>query len=218
MMNKSFGIALSIALGLHILVMAAVGIKSYEAPGRSRPYTTIDFLGPILGKTAFDMMLGHNSSRDNIIYSGDLVDRRKLVVTVPEKALGARAFSPDREKNMDASILGSLAGEKAAPDMETRASSWAAKEERGVMYKPEAPLIMKEPYGDKTSFRIRIKALVDREGRVLKTEPVTTTGYPQLDMAAGKFVEKWIYEPAKGGTSNDEWHEEDVVLKAGNER
>ena len=57
MFNRSMGIAFLVALSIHVLCMSAVTIINPKYDGRMKAYTRVDFLGSILRKTAFDIML-----------------------------------------------------------------------------------------------------------------------------------------------------------------
>ena len=70
-------------------------------------------------------------------------------------------------------------------------------------------------YGNEVMFRIKVRALVSKEGSGRNAEPVTTTGYPQLDIVAARFVRGWLFEPSADTGTYDVWQEVDVVLKAG---
>lgn len=222
---KGLGLILLISLGIHILAMSAVSIVSYEGPGRTTPYTRIDFLGPILGKTSFDLMLrtSAKAERPSIKEETSLSGENILKVRAANKAADAAEFPDSQEKALDASIAGSLVPGSTAP--ETRAQSMVKRAPSGVVTnviktrkvisRPDAPSFLEGQYGDKTYFRIKIKVMVNDDGNVVRAEPMTTTGYPQLDIAAAKYAERWIYEPSTSSPAGGEWIEEEIVLKAG---
>ena len=218
-----------ISLGVHVIVMSVVGIVSSEGPGRTKPYTRIDFLGPILGKTAFDMMVGHAARTTPLTpgAEGSSVEEEGLIVTAKGKVPPLAERGPHEEETLDASAAASLSGWKAVPEAKVRAQEEARADRkvkgldntgampRKVVFRPDTPSFIKGQYGERDSFRIKVKALLDAEGNVIKAEPLTTTGYPQLDMSAAKFVKSWVYEPSEAVSRAEEWVEEEVVLKAG---
>ncbi len=221
-MTRALGLALMISLGVHIIVMSAVSIVAYEGSGRNRPYTRVDFLGSLLGKTAFEMMLAHASPGSGAVpeqeVSGGEVEALK--VRFSGKSHRLQEVPSLQERAMDTEIKGFFAGEKVTPDhrQQSAVGTVPINTGRKVVYRPEAPVFIKGLYGDKGSFRVKVRALVNEEGSVTKTEPLTTTGYPQLDMMAAKYLERWVYEPARRKSSREEWLEEEVVLKAGDRR
>ncbi len=129
---------------------------------------------------------------------------------------------------MDTSVLDFLKGSKIVPDLsldfgpdDLMMPGWGSKgseDENGrkVIYSPEPPFIIRGPYGDKETAGIRVRALVSTDGNVRNAEPLTTTGYPQLDIMATKFVRSWIFEPKKNIAAGDKWLEVDVILNIGN--
>lgn len=227
MTSRGLGAALIIALGVHVAVMSAVDIVSYSGPGRTKPYTRIDFLGPILGKTSFDMMVAHHASvsraaTEALRSSGG---EEYLAVTAEGRILPPHEPGRADEDALDASVSAALAGWEATPGEKSRPGSKADVSTnrqdgpdiapRKVVHRPDAPFFIKGQYGEKDLFRVKVKVLVGADGSVIRTEPVTTTGYPQLDMSAAKSVKGWIYEPSKPPSRAEEWIEEEVVLKSG---
>ncbi len=65
------------------------------------------------------------------------------------------------------------------------------------------------------SFRVKVKVQIGRDGNVKHAEPLTTTGYPQLDMMASKYAKGWIFEPKEDVNVPDEWQVVEVVLNTG---
>lgn len=230
MINRRLGIFLLIALGAHIFIMTAVIIITPEDMGRVRPYTKINFLGPILRKTAFDIMLENVNPVVRTTYRlADLsVQRGYLDLTVLKNSSTVQEFPENLERNMDTSIMDFLAEVKTVPDLSlgygmdsTLLSSWDLKEPltkdlRQVIYKPDQPLLMSGIYGDDVSFNIKIRALIDQSGNVKQVEPLTTTGYPELDITAGKFVKRWVFEPQIDLMDvSDEWIVVEIILLTG---
>ena len=224
MISRALTIALVISLGVHIFAMSMVTIVTPEGRGRMKPYTRVDFLGPILKKTAFDIMLENVKPVFTTTYqvTGIVPQSGYLKVVVPKRKATLPEMPKYFERNMDSSIEGFLTGDKIVPDLDFGFSTFTEESwkegastsiMREVIYKPEAPLIMSGVYGDKDVFRVKVKVLISPSGNVKKTESVTTTGYPQLDITAFKFVKGWIFEP-KEGAIGDEWQEVEVVLRA----
>jgi hypothetical protein len=231
MIGRGLGIALLVSLTIHIFGMSAVTIITPEDLRRSGPYTRVDFLGPILKKTAFDIMLENAEPLMSTTYQYSPLDAHDsyLDVVITKRKPAVPEF-PDRlESDMDAFVIGYLTGAKTVPGIKLDFAGkspvfrgWSGMDKasprtRAVVYKPEAPLIMRSRYGDETSFKVRLKVLIGKDGDVKRVEPLTTTGYPDLDMTASKFVKGWIFEPRKGIAEEDEWQEVEIILNAGRE-
>lgn len=222
MLGKNFRIALLLSIGLHIIGMSVITIITPEDIWRARQYTKVNFLGPIFKKTAFDIMLENVNSvvRTACIYTIPACQKESLEIAVLKKDVLVWNFPEYPGKNIDSSILGFLSGTKVSPDRISRFLKPETVEEtegqnmrkRTVIYRPETPIIVSILYGKKT-FAIKISALVDEDGNVKKTELVTTTGYPQLDIMAAKYVKNWIFEPGKTAEKRNEWQTVDAVIR-----
>ncbi|MEA3488952.1 MAG: hypothetical protein U9R44_01230 [Candidatus Omnitrophota bacterium] len=229
MISRNLRIALLVSLGAHVLAMSAVTIITPDDVERMRPYSRIDFLGPILRKTAFDIMLEsvHPAAKTTYSYAIYGPQSGYLKVVASKRESGLREFPPYLENNMDALVFDFLRGSKVVPDIfpgfkedGLPLSKWndvltEEEGERKVIYRPEPPYIMRGLYGDNITFRVRVTVLIGADGKVRKTEPLTTTGYPQIDLLVSKYVKGWIFEPKKGPAAGDEWRDVVVVLTAG---
>jgi hypothetical protein len=221
MIERNLRIALGISLGVHIFAMSAVMIVAPENIGRKKGYTRVDFLGPILEKTAFDIMLESANPVVKTSYSWGPIPFKSIYLkaSFPGKITVAHGFPQHLEKSMDSTILDALTGYKAVPDFYLDLKEESLKQgdlrtgKRKIIYAPEPPFFVKGLYGDDETILVKVRALVSPEGNVKKTEPVTTTGYPQLDILAIKFVRSWIFEPKK--TGGDEWVVLQVILNTG---
>ncbi len=218
-----------LSLGAHVLGMSAITITAQGDAAMARPYTRVDFLGAILRKTAFDIMLENADPAVNTAYRQTVLspEEGRLEVTAPKMEPAVQELPDHPGNSMDALVMDFLAGAKAVPgpgrgfiaeDRMVRsryARAQADAKGRKVIYRPEAPFMTRGLYGDREAYKIRVRALIAGDGNVRKVEPVTTTGYPGLDIAALKFVRGWIYEPKEDASAGDEWRETDVVLNAG---
>jgi hypothetical protein len=226
MIGRNLRIALLISLGVHIVGMSAVTIIAPDDFKKARPYTRVDFLGPILKKTAFDIMLENISPAAITTYRYMFLSPRSgdLKIAIPKRKSTIQEFPEYLENSMDALVMDFLESSKSVPDFgldlgmnNFMLGKWGNEDvkgtnERNVIYRPEAPSIMRALYGDEDTFKIRVKVLIGRDGNIKKVEPLTTTGYPRLDITASKFVRGWIFEPSKDAIAADEWQEVDVIL------
>ncbi|MFC1644120.1 energy transducer TonB [Candidatus Omnitrophota bacterium] len=229
MISRNLAIALLISLGAHVFGMTMVTIVNPGDLERTRPYTRVDFLGPILQKTAFDIMLENVTPivRTHYMYTALAPRSEYLKVMAPKREMVVQEFPEHLENKMDILVLDFLTGSKGVPDFDTHfgaenfmPASWkvgTAQEPktRRVIYRPDPPSVTRGLYGEKETFRIKIRVLVDKDGNVEKTEPLTTTGYPRLDITASKFVRGWIFEPTEDRIWPDEWQVVEVILNTG---
>lgn len=228
MIGKNLRIAVLLSLGVHISVMSAVTIITPEDLKRTRPYTRVDFLGPILRKTAFDIMLENVDPvmRTTYRYTIPATQGGYLRVVAPKRKLTIEEFPGHLESDLDSIALDFLAGSKGVPDFASgfgendfTPADWPgpamASGARQVIYKPPAPFITRGFYGSSGTFRVRVRALIAADGNVSAVEPLATTGYPHLDIVASKFVKGWIFEPKKNRSEEAEWYTLEVVLSTG---
>lgn len=228
MISRNLRIALLISIGVHIVWMSVISIVTPNDAGRLRPYTRVDFLGSILKKTAFDMMIEEATPGMSAVYGYDAffsTHDRYLDVVMPKLASGLPEFPVYAENSMEDLVSGFLTGDKAVPDF-TRGSEgfgsglYGFEQDvpgsitaRKVIYRPEVPHLMSGLYDGKISFRVKMRVLVGPDGNVRMVESYTTTGYPRVDIMASEYVKGWIFERQGGFSAEDEWQEVNVTLR-----
>lgn len=227
MITRNLAIALIISLGVHIFGMTAVIITTPEDMGRMTPYTSVVFLGPILKKTAFDIMIENADPVVSTSYRYNFlgVQEGYLEVVAPKRETVFRDFSLKAEDDMDTLARDFLTGTKGVPELglgrdfsNELFERWGSLEEeraeqgRKVIYRPPDQSIAAGFYGGKEKFRIKVKVLIDSDGKVKKAEPLTTTGFPRLDITASKHARGWMFEPREDAVMGDEELVVEVVL------
>jgi len=224
-MSRNFRIALMLSLGIHVFFMSAVVIVNPASSQKIKPYTNVDFLGPLLKKTAFDIMLESANPvvKTSYTHAPLVPPSGYLEAPAPERQAIVEEFSRYYLlEGPEPFVLDSLAAPKSVPEFLLKIERdfyFFEKEDRGerrLIYRPEPPAIIKGLYGDENIFTIRVSVLISAEGLVKVAEPVTASGHPQLDIVATKYVRSWIFEPKEEAGSDDEWHEVSVVLKTEN--
>lgn len=230
MINRSLRIALIVSVTLHLVAMSAVTIITPQGVERIKPFTQVDFLGPILRKTAFDIMIENITPLKKTDYSGigNNITNSYLRADAPRiepSLFGADAYGemfmgprhgwllPENKTVpnflLENSLYPMLPDSSALPENRTVGFS------RDVVYRPEPPLLLKGLYGQQEAFAMKVRIMVDESGTVKIVEPLTTTGFPQIDIAVSKYVRKWIFAPKSGLTDGYEWIEQVVVIRAG---
>ncbi|MDD3089543.1 MAG: hypothetical protein PHT95_06335, partial [Candidatus Omnitrophica bacterium] len=86
---------------------------------------------------------------------------------------------------------------------------------RRIIYRPLMPSVPAGFYGSQKRFKVLVNAFVNAEGHVLRAQTVTTTGYPQIDMLASKYVESWMYEPRARRMTDEKPDRIEIELELG---
>lgn len=230
MISRNLRIALVVSIAIHIAAMSAVKIITPEGMERIKPFTQVDFLGPILRKTAFDIMIENVTPLMKTDYSGEgrNLATSYLKVNAPRiepRVFGAASYGEmfanpgsgwllPADKTVPSFLLDNpLYG--MLPDSTALLQSKGTGFSRDVVYKPEPPLLLKGLYGQQEAFSMKVRIMVDEAGTVKLVEPLTTTGFPQIDIAVAKYVKKWMFAPKSGLENGYEWIEQVVVIRAG---
>jgi len=201
-----------------------VTIVTPKDVGRMRAYTRVDFLGSILRKTAFDIMLEDTGKSLIGSYDDALVDIEStyLDVNVTRVDPGGYRTSDYFDNILDSLLVKFLAGKKISPDIVRLSGSFGGKAGslskgllnagRKVIYRPQKPLVEGKLYGYEERFKVKVKIFIEPDGKVKKAEPVNTTGFLEIDSTAVKFVKGWIFEPKEDGSGEDQMQEVEVIL------
>ncbi len=226
--NRTLRIALLLSVGVHVAGMSAVSIITPTGLDRIKSFTQVDFLGPILEKTAFDIMIENVDPVFSTSY-GDAfenITNAYLKVATPKRKFSGERYSAYLEVVTGRGVFDFLSGTKTIPDfLLSPAMAYpiringgrreSGKTGREVVHKPMQPLILRGLYGDESGYAIKLKVLTDEGGSVRLVDPLTTTGYPQLDLKAAEYVKTWIFAPAGEGSPVEEWVEVEIFLETG---
>ncbi|MDD4957186.1 MAG: hypothetical protein PHQ61_06030 [Candidatus Omnitrophica bacterium] len=226
-LTRNLSIALLISLSAHMVAFSLVDIVSPTAYEKKSPYQNIDFLGPILKKSAFDIML------ENVVPSAvtafrvndaDDASANYLRVSLKRREAVDRGTVTRMDMGIDRLAREFLDSAKLLPDMRMGTESggslfnkfnsdlMAMESERRVIYRPALTPLPRGQYGDKDMFITRFRVLVSPKGDVKRAEPLITSGHPQVDLLAEKYLRGLMFEPREQGYYGDEWIEEEVIL------
>jgi TonB family protein len=213
-------LAFLVSLLWHLLLVFCVTVVILPANIKIAKPSTVSFLGPILEKTAFEIMLGQKSGRNE--------DGRKAVGDV-NKALfddsgaelskldrvrfGAGSAGSDKEalKVNNKELFGDF---KFAPQFRSGISGAELKKEKlafltsgegisiegplasqEISLKPEMPVIARRIDQDEELFTIRLKIKISKNGEVDNIALLASSGDPAVDLAVMNYVEKFRFAP-----------------------
>jgi hypothetical protein len=226
MFNRNFLIAVLFSFAVHMAWITVIGVKTPSSLCRDRIYTQIEFLGPILGKTTFDIMI-ERSDPYNVSYRSteQAFAETMLNVDNEKEDLGEGIEVPSYDRYSGGRVYKSLSSVKSVPDVlleknyiEKAGSGVGSAEDgyrRDVVFRPEEPYIRKGDHGQGEIFAARFNVLVSSSGKVKLADMFVSTGYSEVDAAAIEYVEGWLFEPAAFGPyAQDEWLVVDVAIRA----
>ena len=197
----------------HLFWISVIAIVITPSVQPSNMYQEIGFLGPILEKTAFDIMLEGVAPQRETLYARTalFLDEVYLKPEGPKRII-LKEFIPDNVlEKFSFNIHEYIGGKKEEPSYyedsvkmlyEKRSENAMLIIEgpagkRGVMFKPhEKPSVPKGLYGDAEEYTVKLKFFITQNGIVHDTEPIISSGYPGIDMQAVNFLKKWRFSPS----------------------
>ena len=86
---------------------------------------------------------------------------------------------------------------------------------REIIFKPKAPVIPRGLYGDREDYRLELKFFVAQNGIVYDATPAISSGYPEIDLEAIRFLKRWRFTPLSvtEGHSRDAWGVVTVMVR-----
>jgi TonB family protein len=211
--KNNLGIAVLASAFAHLFFMSIVTIVTPEDIFKTEPFTRVTFLGPILEKTAFDIMVGDD---DGVIPHGaalvpvDLMIS-DLSVSPPGRGYIASRFPYHEGEKMLGRAKASLEEVKISPHIFFRDASVPDRgssgnkdlstphAERNVIYRPPPPVIIKDLYGEREYFTVGVTGFVDGAGEVRDAKIKVSSGHFPVDSEALKHFSAWRFHPEESG-------------------
>ncbi|MBI4335803.1 MAG: TonB family protein [Candidatus Omnitrophica bacterium] len=218
--DRIFNTAFLISVSWHIFCMLCFTIVVLPTSLPMSKITNVSFLGPILEKTAFELMLEKKSESERVFYGGPM-SAGGVIVDHEEKAPGdisamdyffEGAGTETRIKTDD--LFGQF---KYRPPFR-QATSGGPDEERPaaareILYKPEAPVAAKQAGYAGESFAVELKFKIAPNGWVENVTLLASSGYTDVDLAAINYVKAFRFAPLDN-RHEDEWDNIKLTLKA----
>ena len=208
--NKIFGIAILLSSLWHLFWISAVEIVVTPTINPGGDYQEVDFIGPILEKTAFDFM-AETSARygetqysvssiffmDKVYLAASGPKRNILKKTVPYRALDRFTFNLEGYVKKSKEIPFYMAAEKdfilleeeEAPDVK------GPVKQREIIYKPDPPVVSLGAGGASEIYTVQVRFSISHNGIVYRAEPMVSSGQPKIDLAAIRYVREWRFSP-----------------------
>ena len=206
--SRVFNIALLLSLAFHLSCI--FGVNIVVLPGRysMRDLTSVSFLGPILDKTALEIILANKPVGVTTTYQRDLsayVQAAGRKERVPAQDEAKQHIDTRAEDSID-KVLGRIfRREKEIPGIVT---SRTAEEpffkgsgeisgtvaDREIMYKPARPEL--PTWTDvKPPFTLELEFVVSAQGEVKEVVPFISSGNPEIDLMGIRYLKSWRFAP-----------------------
>ena len=185
------------------------GVNIVVLPGRygARELSGISFLGPILEKTALEIILANKPVAVNMNYQRDL--RYRHSVTRNNDFISSdntrRAINAHAEENIDRALNGGFRTNKEVPKISTKKKAstprftslngmQGAVSGREVIYRPKKPRL--PVWIEATSpFKMELEFIVSRQGEVKKVTPIVSSGNVEVDLLGMRYLKGWRFVP-----------------------
>jgi TonB family protein len=200
--------------------LSAFNVVVLPGKYKTRELTSVSFLGPILEKTALEIILvnkpvavttsyqrglkyRHSFDKEAKIYlRGEVRDGAKEHISAHsenkiDKLLGM-AFSEDKE-------IPNITGERSPQHVRMKSSGEIIGPiaEREVIYKPRKPQLPSWVTSS-VPFTLELEFLVSAQGEVKKVVPVVSSGDPEVDLLGVRYLKSWKFVPLAQGFDGEQ--------------
>jgi len=209
--NRNLNLAIMFSTAWHLFWMTAIGVIVTPSVQPSNIYQEVGFLGPILEKTAFDLMVEEVKPQTETLYSKStlFLDKIYLKPRGPKrKVLKEFTSGPVVDTYARVEIL--MKGAKETPflipsgirptyiktDRDGKPFLLEGPiREREIIFRPSGLKITPGLYGDQDEYKVKIKFFVANDGMVYDLKPVVSSGYPGIDILAIRHIKRWRFSP-----------------------
>jgi hypothetical protein len=195
--------------------MSAVSVVVLPGRYKARELTSVSFLGPILEKTALEIMLANKPVAVTTTYqlppryrNFDKAEKpllkdevKKHISLFAEDSL-SKAFGMIFRKDKEVpNIVKEVKRDKAYIRNSSEISGPVA--EREVIYKPKKPRLPSW-ITTKVSFILELEFSVSSQGDVKEVVPVVSSGNPEVDLLGIRYLKGWKFAPLTQGVREEE--------------
>lgn len=234
--DKTLNVAFLISVSWHIFCMFCFTIVMLPAGFPIHKISNVSFLGPILEKTAFELMLEKKAQFKQTSYR-DIMNLNNVFLSHNEGALDKMKLdnsflkTEGDEANVSANDLfgnfkvvppffqASLAGQETPPQQPPIYAHGEDLVIEGplasteILFKPEAPVVTKRIEVGQESFAVELKFKSSSAGKVEEAVLSASSGYPDVDMAAINYIKGFQFSVPDAGDSR-RWNKVKLNLKS----
>lgn len=189
--DRNLNSAILISVLWHFLLIASVN-PVFKTGHMMEHDTSISFLGSILERVVpgeeKPLMPGYvpkeNKMREPGLDEADFINMRPEKIEV--------LYLPDIRSSLSLNVFHKK--EAARVDFTDFFIKGEARD-RVIMYKPDLNKVTVLPSDFNSDFSANIKFKISKEGFVKYVECITSSGFPEIDQAAIRYVRKWQFVP-----------------------
>lgn len=205
----------------HVGLLCAVGIVVMPKPAFQSTYTRVSFLGPILEKTAFEMMVEESRPKAETLYRTPfIIENEKRLDAEGPSRLGERDLFPNGPGlNQTVQTGGPVKPRKDITNpfidkerlfrhIEERVLNRFIEgpaKERAVLYRPPEPRFVKRSFMHEDNFVTKLRFVLAGDGSVEFVEPVVSSGYPGIDIQCIRYLRQWKFMPSYEAGGGGDW-------------
>lgn len=218
--NRAFSIAFVISLAWHFFCMSMFNIVVLPGKYRARDLSSVSFLGPLLEKTALEIMLVNKPVAIDTRYRRDLKYKHALgeedilravgkggdetknyIRTRLEETMEATPrmpFSLNKEKPQAVSV-------KAPQSISVKDSGSLSGNVAGreVIYKPVMPSLPRWLAAG-APFTLELEFSVSAQGEIKRVTPIVSSGNSEVDLLGTRHLKAWKFAPLSPGLSEEQ--------------
>jgi len=212
--DGAFNASVLISIVWHLFWISAVGIAVAPEVRPGNAYPEIGFLGPILEKTAFDLMAEEVKPQSETLYARSAMfldsvhlkpegpGRKVLKEFMPEGMLDRFTFSlhdyVKDTKEVPLYLAGGMKMIRAkSGDNLSRPFVEGPAAEREIIFRPGILTVPLGLYGEAEEYAVKLRFAISDNGLVCDVEPVISSGYLEIDLSATRFLKKWRFSPLR---------------------
>jgi len=210
--DKAFNLSILFSSAWHLFWIFFIGIIITPDAQPGNLYQEVNFLGPILEKTTFDLMVESVTPHAETLYAKNFLflDTVYLKPKGPERKV-LKEFMPDVMRDrFTFSLRRFIKDTKEIPlyfaedvkmsyrdtgDKAPLAPLEGPAGKREIIFKPAPLSVPRSLYGASEEYIVKLKFFVSEKGVVHDIEPVVSSGYPEIDLKAIRFLTKWRFSP-----------------------
>lgn len=217
--DRAFNLSILFSSIWHLAWISLIGIIVTPGAKPGNFYQEVDFLGPILEKTAFDLIAEEATPQAETLYAKSALfanniylkpkgPERKVLKGFTPQLSGDRLTFSLREFIKDTKetplyfaedvrmAYGESTDKSESPLIEGPAG------EREIIYKSPSPIVSRSLYGAGEEYVVKLKFFISGNGTLYDIEPIVSSGYPEIDLKAIGSLKTWRFAPlnlAKNG-------------------